>query len=283
VNVTASDMDAAIAADLRRALAGVDDLRRRYDVAAHRLAEPQGRASADHACHPDGRFVSIFASQALSSALDHLAAWRKLVDAGYIPIHAHMTLLRAALEGSVLCRWLVEAKVHPETRVARGFAARRDDQDERSKFETSREGGARASQRTSGMSAVQRLELLDDREAVDAREAAGIRSVGFPDTTSLMMKFGLERLFRLLSAAAHAGKEWGLAASKLERSDAAMPPGVSAGVVSAEDEVVLALTRLTINAVIRAVVAFEVYSAAPAGRPRPSGVPSRAAAEGPEL
>lgn len=260
-------MDLAIATELRQILAGVDDLSRRYEVAAHRLSTPRGRAGADHAYHPDGRFVSIHATQALSSALDHLNAWRKLVDAGHIPVQAHMTLLRAALEGSVRCRWLVDSKVKPGTRVGRGVAARRDDQYERRKFESSREAGPRTSRWTSGLSAVQRLDVLDAPEAVKAREAAGIRSVGFADTTSLMIKYRHERLFRLLSAATHGGKEWALVAAKLERSDAGMRTGVSAGTVSADDEVVLDLTRMTIDAVGRAVIAFEAYTSLPTSGP----------------
>jgi hypothetical protein len=264
--IEGGNMDPVIASELGRRLAGVDDLSRRYEMASHRLTKPQGRAGADYA-YPDGRFVGIYAGHALSTALDHLGAWRALVDAGCVPIQAHMTLLRVALEGSVRCRWLVDAKLAPGVRVGRGFAARRDDQDERRKFEASREALTRPRPRTSGMSAVQRLDLLDDPAAVKGREAAGIPSIGFADTTSLMVKYRHERLFRLLSAAAHPGKEWGHAASQLVPGGGASPPGVGHGTFSAKDDVVLGLTVQTIAAVERAVVAFEIYSSAPANRP----------------
>jgi hypothetical protein len=253
------NMDPAVAAELRRRLASVDDLWRRCEVAAHRPIEPRTRASADDAL-PDGRFVSLFASQALLSALDHLIAWRRLVEGGHIPIQAHMTLLRGALEGAVRCRWHVDGKVRAGTRVGRGFAARRDDQDERRKFEASREGGARLPQQTSGQSAVQRLDHLDDPEAVKVREAAEIQTVGFADSTSLMIKYRLERWYRLASAAAH-GKEWVLAIAQLEPQTAASPrPGVSVGRISARDDVVLALTTVTIRAVGQAVGDLEAYT-----------------------
>lgn len=258
-------MDPAIAAELRQRLAGVDVLWARYHAAARRPIEA-GTLAGDDDAHPHARFVAIHATQALSSALDHLNAWRLLVDGNRLPIQAHMTLLRGALEGSVRCRWLVDATTDSLTRVARGYAAKRDDYIQRRRFEESREGLDDDEERqvraaSTGKGAAERLV---DLEAW--RSKAEIPVVPFEDTTSLMKTYGLERWFRLASAAAH-GKEWALGAAKLEPSpDAAPPPGVSHGMVSLSDDVVLALTRVTIDAVERAVVDLEAYTSQPANR-----------------
>jgi hypothetical protein len=258
-------LDPAIAVELRLQLALVDDLWRRTEAAARGPIRSHSLATADDAL-PNARFVPLYATQALLTALDHLLAWRELIERGHVPIEAHMTLLRGALEGAVRCRWHVEARVHPGTRVGRGIAARRDDQHERRLFEASRESRARSSELAGSKTAVERLAELDDPDAVVARTTAGIRSVGYADTTSLMTKYRLERWYRLASAAAH-GKEWALMATQLEPSiDVAMRPGIGAGMVSARDDVVLAFTSTTVRAVAQAVADLEHYTSGSPGR-----------------
>jgi hypothetical protein len=220
---------------------------------------------AVHELH--ARFVRIHAAQALASALDHLTAWRLLVDARGIPILAHMTLLRGALEGSVRCRWLIDATIDSTTRVARGYAAKRDDYVEHGKFEESREGLDDGEERPARVASTGKTaaERLIDLEAW--RSEAEIPVVRFQDTTALMKTYGLERWFRLASAAAH-GKEWALGAATLEpSSDAAPPPGVGHETASANDAVVLGLTVVTIGAAARAIRDLEAYTSPPPDRP----------------
>jgi hypothetical protein len=260
-------MDPAVVAELRRMLEGVHELGRRLEAAHRAPVAPGSLAAADDAL-PDARFVTIFAAQALGAGIDHLNAWRLLANGPEVPILAHLTLLRGALEGATRCRWQVDATVDSGTRVGRGFAARRDDQDERRKFETSPEGSTRSPQPARGLSAVQRLAALDDPDAVKAREAAGIRTVGFTDTTSLMVAYGHERWFRLASGLAH-GKEWALAATALKDSaEPPLAPKVGHGIISASEPVAIALTGVTVNAVRTALAELEAYrSAPPSGRP----------------
>jgi hypothetical protein len=265
--IVLGDMNATIASELRQGLAYLDELWGRYEAAARRPIETGTLAEADDAL-PHARFVAMYATQALAYALDHLSAWQMLVDAGRIPIEAHVTLLRAALQGSVRCRWLVDATIDSRTRVARGYATRRDDQIERDKYEGSSEGGPRPAP-ASGKTAAERLvELEDARKATldPVDPTVGIPIVGFTDDTSLMKTYGLERWFRLASAAAH-GKEWVFGAASLAPSpDASTRPGVSHGAISANDDVVLGLTSAAIAAVAQAIAALEAYTSEPADR-----------------
>jgi hypothetical protein len=256
-------MAPAIAAALRSQLAILDGLWARYEAAAHRAAAPGSMVEADEAL-PHARFVRIHAAQSLASAIDHLTAWRLLVEGRLVPIQAQTTLMRAAIEGSVRCRWLVDATIDSKTRVARGYATRRDDQIQRRRFEESREGLADDEERVRPVEATARTaaERLAELEAW--RSAANIPMVGFTDTTALVRAYGLERWFRLASGAAH-GKEWALNASTIQPSpDAADRPGVGHGRVSLNDDVTLALTTTSLRAVAAAVATFEAYTAATA-------------------
>ena len=119
--------DPAILAQLRHELAALDELWRWREAALRAPAAPGSLVAAD-APLPDARFVRMYAGQALGTALDHLAAWRSLLNGPALPMVAHLTLIRGGLEGAVRCRWHVEPTKDSATRVARGLAARRDDQ-----------------------------------------------------------------------------------------------------------------------------------------------------------
>jgi hypothetical protein len=260
-------MDPAAVAELRRLLRDVAELRRRLETALRTPAALGSHAAADDTL-PDARFVTIYAGQALTVAIDHLNAWRLLANGLEIPILAHLSLLRGALEGAVRCRWHVDATVGSGTRVGRAFAARRDDQEERRKFERSPEGGARSPQPTEGKSAVQRLAELSDPEAIKARDAAGILAVGFTDTTPLMIAYGLERWFRLTSGLTH-GKEWAVTATVLDVSaEPPLTPDVGYATISVSEPVAVALTGIAVRAVRIALAELAAYRSGP-----PSGPP----------
>jgi len=139
-----SAFDPRALARIRAWLGGLDDLWRRREAALRAPSAPGSLAEADDAL-PDARFVTIYAGQASKAGLDHLIAWQALVNGPVIPIQAHLTLLRASLEAADRTRWHVDATIDAGTRVGRAHAARRDDQDERRKFEASTEGGPKPS------------------------------------------------------------------------------------------------------------------------------------------
>jgi hypothetical protein len=249
--------DPAILAELRRELAGLDELWRRRETTLRALAAPGSLAAAD-APLPDARFVSMYAGQALGTALDHLAAWRSLLNGPTLPMVAHLTLIRGSLEGAVRCRWHVDPTKDAGTRVGRGFAARRADQVERSKYEASKEAPP-GPERTSGKSAIERLAELDDPDAVRARDAAGIGPVGYTKITNLMIDYGLERPYRLASALAH-GQEWPLLTMHvLESGRPASDPKVQEGILTASEPAALELTLTALGAVRVALEDLEAY------------------------
>ena len=205
--------------------------------------------------------MTIYAGQASAAALDHLHAWRLLANGPEIPIRAHLTLLRGALESADRCRWHLDASVDPGTRVGRAIATRRDDQVERSKFEASIEGGPRPDRPIKGRTALERIAELDDPDAVRERTDAGVRVVGFTDATGVLASYGHERWFRLSSGLAH-NKEWALAATDLEISDEPpIAPKTGSGRFSASAPIALALTIVTTQAFRAAVADLEAYVA----------------------
>lgn len=259
----ASDFDPEMTAEIIRLLAGVDGLSRRREAVLGRSPARGSLAAADAAL-PDARFVSIFAGQALGSAVDYLHAWRLLTRGGEIPFWAHFALLRGALEGAVRCRWLVDSGVDSGVRIGRGYAARRDDQEERRKWETSVAGirGSMPSGEPGPLSAAERLARLDAPEAIRKRSEAGVQSVSFTNTTALMKSYELEPWYRLASGAAHA-KEWALAATDLRQApDQPSTAAVRHGVVTASAPVALALTTVAVRAVRTALEDVEAYQGA---------------------
>ena len=268
----APGFDPGILAEIRRLLAGVDDLRRRQEAFGRSPARPGSLAAADNAL-PHARLVRLFATQAVVASIDHLNAWQLLVNGPMIPMLAHLTLLRGSLEGAVRCRWLVDRTLASRLRVARGYAAKRDDQIERGKYEASSEGRPRTP-RTSGKTAAERVADLDAaRQAtLDPSDTmVGIPFVRFTDTTSLMVAAGYERWFRLTSGATH-GKEWAFMAADITPTmDTTPPPGVVHGIVAASEPVALALTIVTVRVASFAVDELEAYVAAPAPAVRSAG------------
>jgi hypothetical protein len=253
-----SEFDPRYLAAIRQELEDVDELWRRRAVALRAPMAPGSLAAIDDAL-PDARFVEIYAGQSSADALDDLGAWRTLANGPVIPMRAHLTLLRGALEAADRCRWHVDAAVDPGTRVGRGMAGRRDDQEERRKFEASREHDPPLPRPSRGMTAVERLAALDHPKAIAEREAAGVLTVGYANTTSLMRAYGHERWFRLSSGLAH-GKEWALAAMRLERSsDPPLREKVGYGSFSASEPVALGLTRVVMTATRAAVADLERY------------------------
>lgn len=246
-------VDQAVAAELRDGLAALDGLWDRYESATRRYIESGGLAELDPDV-PDGRFVFIHGSQALATALDHLAAWRLLVEGGTFPIQAQMTLLRAALEACLRARWLLDGLVGASVRVARGYAAKLDDFRERRRWEgaprSPYDDDERPRRRPTWRAASQRLDDLDRQ-----RRRAGVPVEAYADATSLARAYGLERWFRRASAAAH-GKEWVLGDAQIdERGDAG--PGVRQGLVSANDRLLLQLTSITLEILGEAIADLE--------------------------
>jgi hypothetical protein len=197
----------------------------------------------------------------LNVSVDHLFAWGLIIRGGLLPIYSEMTLLRGALEGALISRWLLDPRATPMTRVAQGVAAQRDDYDERRKFEESIKAPPRPA--GAGKSGADRLADL-----TKVRDRDGIPVVPFRRATYLAAGYGvpgysdISWLYRLVSAFAHA-KEWALTATTLGLSTDAHTPGVKYGGVTASESIVLSATGIVIDHVETAVAEYQAYLGLP--------------------
>ena len=116
-------------------------------------------AAAEMAAEPKVERAYIQARALLVCALDHLNTLRILVvDARVVPVYAHFTLLRAALEPALQARWVVAGSALD--RLARGFALEFENYEELRKFENSLGDGELAGRRINELlTAAEQLEL----------------------------------------------------------------------------------------------------------------------------
>jgi hypothetical protein len=169
--------------------------------------EPDSPALLD-ARLPKGEIVRMHAMSFMGSAVDHLVAWRALFGAGILPTFAHMTLIRSAVEGASLARWLVDPTQTPAVRVSRGIGARLWDLDQLRKAE---DVAKRSGQRPE-MIASRRLREL--RGAIDASGLRVTNQVGYTDAAR---DHGPgEAPYRILCAFAHSTLSITMAASILQ-------------------------------------------------------------------
>ncbi len=261
VDEDTSALDPAMLATLVETVAQVDGLARRLQRVV-RAGPAKGSRAASDLKNPEGRFVLVFATQALGFAVDHLRSWQLLVFGGLHPTFAQMTLVRAGLEGAVTARWLVDPRVAPDIRVARGVAAALDDYEERAKFERS----ANITPPPDGDTAKSAAARIEELKA--NREAAGLPVVRYPSTTWLMGEFGgIDSdgiwLYRLVSAFAHA-KQWSLAGTdRTPRRQSHLMSGVEGGTVTASDQIVLFATLRAFGLVEAALAEIEEYCRSP--------------------
>jgi hypothetical protein len=138
---------------LMGAFARIDQLSKRLDVAIINPPAP-GSAAELETANKSQAYAYNIAATTLQSAVDHLRAWRKLVEAGLVPMYAHMSLLRTAFESALLAYWLFEPGIDAIARHARAIAAQAEEYDERRKFE---ESWGRTTPPAGGKLAVDRL------------------------------------------------------------------------------------------------------------------------------
>jgi hypothetical protein len=248
-------MESKAVGELKRAVERADAIRERLGRMTH---DPRpGSQAAIDAAIPHARWIQMSASVALAVASDHLTSWKLIVDGRVIPIYSPMTLLRAALEGAVMCRWLVDRRPGSRDRVARGLAAQLADYDERRKWEVAI--GAPERPPSAGKSGADRRADL-----VTARDSDGIPIVRLPGATDLARGFGapgyrdISGFYRLMSAFAHA-KPWALHATELGPAVPTAVPGVHGGRVTSSDAILVRATHLVAGLVETAVMDLEWY------------------------
>jgi hypothetical protein len=120
-----SEQDPEVTRQLVSVLSRVDELRERYG--ALESGPVPGSLAADDAASSLGELSWLYATASWATGSDHLISWQRIIAGGMQPLAANYTLCRVALEGAVLCRWLVEAKASPIERRRRGIAMEMED------------------------------------------------------------------------------------------------------------------------------------------------------------
>jgi hypothetical protein len=208
---------------------------------AGQAAAPGSLAAADALVAHARRVVAATAT-ALSVATDHLVAWRTIAPSGSpLTIYAPITLVRAALEGAFVARWLVDPTSESVQRVARAMAWQIEDYRQRASFEAA--AIARAEARGHPVRKLDPPAHTGEQrraELVAARAAAGIPEVRLPKMTELARLYGLAGkvdahwAYRLASAYAH-GLPWSLMSTTLSDARPAATAGLNRGRVTASD------------------------------------------------
>ena len=210
-------------------------------------------AAADNAV-PLGHLPFTFASQTWAAAAEHLLVYRLLIETGTQPMAGHATLLRGALEGAAVTRWLLDPTASPGERISRAAALQSEDHRQRDRFE--RGIGIKDGQFTPP--AKSGAERLAQHEADIDRH--GITKIPWPGFGALIAAHAIVRgrttegdgrwLYQALSAIAH-HLPWSIVFS--ERTDVSDIPGVEGSLgttVAASDQIVLMFTRQTVSTVV---------------------------------
>jgi len=209
-----------------------------------------------------GRIAWDLAMPANAVGLDHLIAWRMLrLGGGIQPSFAHLTLLRAALEGMTLTRWLCDPAIGSDERTRRAAGVQLDDYDQRLRFER------RMAQRLptpvgDAKTARQRIDALG-RLLLKQH----VKPIGMPSATDLFARYVLaadpgplagESLYRLISGIAHA-KVWSLFGISELGEEVDLGGGRSAVSVTAHGQLTFLATSITMDVAAQALVDLEWY------------------------
>ncbi len=263
--VRSDTQDPRITAQLAEALARAPLLFDRLTATSRAGAEIGSDAATDEAS-PLGHHVRIMAIDHLMTGLDHLVMWNRLLTAGVQPYASHVTLIRAAMEGAVTCRWLIDPREDSAERIRRGVALLLEDYGNREDFERDF-GIAEAVNPPAKTAAARRAELKAERIA------AKIGSTQAPKMTTLFGRYtGLppargRAVYRLLSAWAH-GKQWKGMTARFEVVEGAVAvPGGKLVKVTADDDLSLNLTLLGMMTATKALNELDAYCRRSAQRP----------------
>jgi hypothetical protein len=259
------NQDPRISAKLAEVLSQAPVLFDRLAATSRAGAHPGSEAAADEAS-PLGHHVRIMPIDHLTTGIDHLVTWNRLLTSGVQPYAAHITLIRGAMEGAVTCRWLIDPLEDSAERVRRGVALLLEDYGNRGDFERDF-GIALAIKPPAKTAADRRAELKA------ARIAAKIGPTQAPTMTTLFGGYiGLppargRAVYRLLSAWAH-GKQWKGMTAKFEIVEGAVAvPGGKLVKATANDDLSLNLTTLGMMTATRALNELDGYCRGSARRP----------------
>jgi hypothetical protein len=254
---------------LEDALARVPDLKSRYEAVSDDLGLPLAGSPEwrDRLSGWGGDWPGSFASVSLHVAIDHLFAWYVLgtPPEATMPTHAHLTVLRSAIECAVQARWFIDTQVTTGERIARALGERFANLDWSRKVEAdvSREGTADPELVAAATtpSAAEKT-----RDLVAKADAEHIRPIRMLDTVALLDKYPQEPgssdvvWWRYTSGVAH-GQMW--AATLGEREVVRAGATVTRYKESANETVAAGLTNIAADRVNRAIEELHLYREPP--------------------
>lgn len=212
-----------------------------------------------------GRMAWDLAAPAGAIGLDHLLAWRTLrLKAMNQPLFAHVTLLRGAIEGAAIVRWLCDPGVDSVERMRRAAGLQLADYDQRLRFE--RRLASQLNKPTGrARTAAQRIDTLEG--LLRKRKA---KPIAMPSATDLFARYALvaddeglagEGLYRLISSLAHA-KQWALLGLTQREGTEPQDGGRYAVQMSASPRLAFGLTAVAMHVATDAMGDFEWYGTA---------------------
>jgi len=228
---------------------------------------PAHGSSAGRECRTNvGRLAWVLAVSAASIGVDHLATWEAArLAAGLQPSFAHLTLIRGAVEGCSVARWLADTSLSSTERMRRAAGAQLADYDERIRFER-RLGSRLPKPRGKGRTGEQRRQELEK-----SLGRLGITPIALPSTTDLFARYFLPRdpektsgeaFFRQISAVAHS-KVWSLFAISDIGEVVDHGRGLNTARVAANEQTALLATARAVQLATEAVADVAQYAAAP--------------------
>jgi hypothetical protein len=200
--------------DYERLLMPVEETFNRLAQLSQKGPAPDSKAAHDRQTEL-GHKAWVLALSASVVAVDHLVAWKALrLDCRVQPTFAHFTLIRSAIEGMVVTRWLCDPRIDASARMQRAAGAQIRDYEERRRFEEYDRVGPKAEPGES-RTAAERMQ-----EFTRLLEKEHVRAETMPPATRLFALYVPsiqtdrspgEGLLRVLSGSTHA-KIWSLAA-----------------------------------------------------------------------
>ncbi len=244
--------------DLRELLAPVPALWERSKKLAG--GPVPGSTAARDCLTPMGQQAWILGFTAVNVGIDHLEVWRRLAEARIQPTFAHLTLIRGALEGAALARYLADPKIDGHERLRRGVGAYDADLEERAKYEPRRPDLISPTGKTAR---ERRKDLAEDCEVlrIKPRQLLGPTELCARYIDTVIKQRDGEYVYRLLSAFAH-GKQWPILPGS-EAENYGPAPGLTGAFmtrITANPRLAAELSVVAVDTVTAAVTDLERYA-----------------------
>jgi hypothetical protein len=251
--------------DFVRILEPVERIRTRLGELS-RSGPPVGSRAARDSRTRLGETAWILGLATGSVGVDHLLGWQT-IRATLQPAFSHWTLIRGAIEGLAVTRWLCDPAIRGDERIQRAAGVQLADYKQRLAFERHiisklREPAVQAKPKGPGRTAEERIAELEQR-------LGRVPPIVMPSATDLFERYAVAdedeafkgaQLFRLISGIAHS-KVWSLYAMSQRGEKVEHGGGRGAVHVAADEGLVLRATAVAMRVAKEALADVEWYAA----------------------